>query len=140
MSSLGKCPSCGASEAWIAFSGESRGFGPASSRYTVDNLSGHRCGVCGEEVFSSSSNELIADAVNLANRRKNADFVKSVRRNKLSITQIDAVRYLSGGGHNAFSRYEKSEVQIPRPLLVLMHLLDAHPNLYEEIKAMRIRS
>lgn len=140
MSSVGKCPCCGANEAWTRFSGVTQEFGPTSSHFSVDDLSGERCLKCGEEVFSPESNKRIVTAINDANRKKNAEFVKNVRKNKIGITQGEAVKYLSGGGHNAFSRYESAEVPIPKPLLVLMHVLDKEPHLYEEIKKMRVRA
>ncbi|WP_122529795.1 type II TA system antitoxin MqsA family protein [Pseudomonas viridiflava] len=140
MSSVEKCPCCGAKEAWTKFSEETQEFGPTSSHFSVDDLSGGRCLKCGEELFSPESNKKIVTAINDANRKKNADFVKNVRKNKIGITQGEAVKYLSGGGHNAFSRYENAEVSIPKPLLILMHVLDKEPHLYEEIKKMRVRA
>jgi HTH-type transcriptional regulator/antitoxin MqsA len=138
-SSVEKCPCCGANEAWTRFSGETQEFGPVSGRYSVENLSGERCLKCGEEIFSPESNKKVTEAINQANRKKNADFIKNVRK-RIGITQGEAVKVLSGGGHNAFSRYENAEVPIPKPLLVLMHVLDKDPHLYEEIKKMRIRA
>ncbi|MEE4156360.1 type II toxin-antitoxin system MqsA family antitoxin [Pseudomonas viridiflava] len=140
MSSVEKCPCCGAKEEWTKFSEETQEFGPTSSHFSVDDLSGERCLKCGEELFSPESNKKIVTAINDANRKKNADFVKNVRKNKIGITQGEAVKYLSGGGHNAFSRYENAEVSIPKPLLILMHVLDKEPHLYEEIKKMRVRA
>jgi HTH-type transcriptional regulator/antitoxin MqsA len=140
MSSVGKCPCCGANEAWTSFSGETQEFGPTSSHFSVDDLSGEKCLKCGEIIFSPESNKAIANAINNANRKKNAEFIKNVRKNKIGITQSEAVKFLSGGGHNAFSRYENAEAPIPKPLLVLMHVLNKEPHLYEEIKKMRIRA
>ncbi|WP_095126663.1 type II toxin-antitoxin system MqsA family antitoxin, partial [Pseudomonas sp. Irchel s3a12] len=127
-------------DAWAKFSGETQEFGPASSHFPVENLSGEKCLKCGEEVFSPESNRKITAAINDASRKKNAAFIKNVRKNKIGITQGEAVKILSGGGHNAFSRYENAEVPIPKPLLVLMHVLDKEPHLYEQIKKMRIRA
>lgn len=140
MSSVGKCPCCGANEAWTKFSGETQKFGPTSSQFSVDNLSGERCIVCGDAILSPESNKNVTTAINDASRKRNAEFIKNVRKNKIGITQGEAVKYLSGGGHNAFSRYENAEVPIPKPLLVLMHVLDKDPHLYEQIKKMRVRA
>ena len=60
--------------------------------------------------------------------------IKRIRR-KLHFTQKSAVQLLSGGGHNAFSRYERAEVEPPKPLFVLMRLLDRHPELVRELQA-----
>ena len=91
MSSVEKCPCCGAKEAWTKFSEETQEFGPTSSHFSVDDLSGGRCLKCGEELFSPESNKKIVTAINDANRKKNADFVKNVRKNKIGITQGEAV-------------------------------------------------
>jgi HTH-type transcriptional regulator/antitoxin MqsA len=40
---------------------------------------------------------------------------------------------LTGGGHNAFSRYERGEV-LPLPAVIkLLRLLDKHPELLKDI-------
>jgi HTH-type transcriptional regulator / antitoxin MqsA len=53
-------------------------------------------------------------------------------REKLQLTQRQAAR-LTGGGHNAFSRYERGEAQ-PLPAVVnLFRLLDKHPELVNEL-------
>lgn len=53
-------------------------------------------------------------------------------RSRLGLTQEEASR-LSGGGHNAFSRYERGEAQPVAAVLNLFRLLDAHPELIEEL-------
>lgn len=57
-------------------------------------------------------------------------------RHKLHLTQKEAVEMLSGGGHNAFSRYERGELLAPKPLVLLMRLLDLHPHLLADAKAL----
>ena len=54
-------------------------------------------------------------------------------RKKLKLNQVEASR-LTGGGHNAFSRYETGKV-IPAPAVVnLFRLLDRHPEELERLK------
>ena len=54
-------------------------------------------------------------------------------RKKLGLTQHQAAK-LTGGGHNAFGRYERGEVQ-PMPAVVnLFKLLDKHPWLLAEVQ------
>jgi HTH-type transcriptional regulator/antitoxin MqsA len=104
----------------------------------VVGLSGWECSDCTEAVFDPESaaeyahrgDQLLEDA-----QQSVADEMRRIRR-KLHLTQRCAVEMLSGGGHNAFSRYERAEVEPPKPLVVLMALLDRHPNLVEEVKAM----
>jgi len=53
-------------------------------------------------------------------------------RRKLGLTQKDAAR-LTGGGHNAFSRYERGQAK-PLPAVInLLRLLDRHPKLLKEV-------
>lgn len=59
------------------------------------------------------------------------DEVKNIRE-KLKLTQQKASA-LFGGGVNAFSRYERGETPIPRPLSQLLKLLHLHPQLLNEM-------
>lgn len=55
-------------------------------------------------------------------------------RKKLKLTQ-QAAAMLTGGGKNAFSRYERGEAK-PMPAVVnLFRLLDRHPELLNELNA-----
>lgn len=60
-------------------------------------------------------------AVDLANIRK-----------RLKLTQAQAAR-LSGGGKNAFSRYERGQAKPMAAVLNLFKLLDKHPELVKEL-------
>jgi HTH-type transcriptional regulator/antitoxin MqsA len=59
------------------------------------------------------------------------DKIKQIRE-ELKLTQLNASD-IFGGGVNAFSRYERGETPIPRPLSQLLFLLKNHPNLLSEI-------
>jgi HTH-type transcriptional regulator/antitoxin MqsA len=51
---------------------------------------------------------------------------------KLGLSQVAAAR-LTGGGRNAFSRYERGET-VPLPAVVnLFRLLDKHPELLDDL-------
>ncbi len=54
-------------------------------------------------------------------------------RKKLGLTQKQAAT-IFGGGHNAFSRYERGAARQPKSTDRLLRILDLHPNLFEEIK------
>lgn len=57
--------------------------------------------------------------------------IRRIRR-KLGLSQIAAAR-LTGGGHNAFSRYERGEAA-PLPAVVnLFRLLDKHPEFLKDL-------
>lgn len=54
-------------------------------------------------------------------------------RKKLKLTQHEAAR-IAGGGHNAFSRYERGEAKPVQAVIHLFKLLDHHPDLLQEIR------
>ena len=65
--------------------------------------------------------------VHLRDRERQSKEIRRIRR-KLSLSQIAAAR-LTGGGHNAFSRYERGEA-VPLPVIVdLFRLTDKNPQL-----------
>jgi HTH-type transcriptional regulator/antitoxin MqsA len=106
----------------------------------VHDIVGWECQVCGEiefdhntdsaERYSDASDQLLENYFQVM-----AAEMKRIRR-KLHLTQKDAVKLLSGAGHNAFSRYERGELPPPQALFTLMRLLDRHPHLLAEIQAM----
>lgn len=67
----------------------------------------------------------------LAERKRQAQEIRRIRR-KLGLSQTAAAR-LTGGGHNAFSRYERGETA-PLPAVInLFKLLDKHPELLKDL-------
>jgi len=101
---------------------------------TVEGLSGWRCEGCGEIEFDSDSARRYAaagDELVLRDRQRQSKEIRRIRR-KLGLSQVAAAR-LTGGGHNAFSRYERGEVS-PLPAIVnLFRLLDKHPELLKDL-------
>ncbi len=101
---------------------------------TVENLSGWRCDTCGEVEFDPDSAQRYAaagDALVLRDRERQRKELRRIRR-KLGLTQVAAAR-LTGGGHNAFSRYERGEA-VPLPAVAnLFRLLDKHPELLKDL-------
>jgi HTH-type transcriptional regulator/antitoxin MqsA len=101
---------------------------------TVEGLSGWRCEACGEVEFDAASARQYAaagDELVLRDRERQSNEIRRIRR-KLGLSQIEAAR-LTGGGHNAFSRYERGEV-VPLPAVVnLFRLLDKHPDLLKDL-------
>lgn len=57
--------------------------------------------------------------------------IRSIRK-ALGLNQKDAGE-LFGGGHNAFSRYERGELAPPKALSMLLDLLDSHKEIRKEI-------
>jgi len=106
----------------------------AGMKTKVEGLSGWRCGSCGEVEFEAASARLYAaagDELVLRERAQNSREIRRIRR-KLGLSQVAAAR-LTGGGHNAFSRYERGQAA-PLPAVVnLFRLLDKHPELLREL-------
>jgi len=100
----------------------------------VDNLYGWRCDACGEVEFDPDSARryaAVGDALVLRDRERQRKDLRRIRR-KLGLTQAAAAR-LTGGGHNAFSRYERGEA-VPLPAVCnLFRLLDKHPELLKDL-------
>jgi HTH-type transcriptional regulator/antitoxin MqsA len=116
------------------FTGESFAVEHAAATLVVGGLSGWRCGACNEVVFDPESAARYAaagDELVLRERKRQSDEIRRIRR-KLGLSQAAAGR-LTGGGHNAFSRYERGEAT-PMPAVVnLLRLLDKHPHLLADL-------
>jgi HTH-type transcriptional regulator/antitoxin MqsA len=104
----------------------------------VTGTSGWRCGSCGEVEFDAESAVRYAaagDALVMAARKRAGGELRRIRK-RLKLTQEQAA-HLTGGGHNAFSRYERGESP-PMPAVVnLFKLLDRHPELLHELVVSR---
>lgn len=125
------CAECGAKE-FVAFENEALALGSGGQ---VQGLTGVRCACCGQVYLDSASHARYAQASDeavQAARLAERQMLRRVRK-KLGLTQHQAAE-LTGGGHNAFSRYERGQVQ-PMPAVVnLFKLLDRHPDLLAEVR------
>jgi HTH-type transcriptional regulator/antitoxin MqsA len=128
------CLTCEGAGALTRFKGETFTIEHAGMSTSVDELSGWRCGSCGEVEFDAESARRYAaagDALVLRDREQQSKEIRRIRR-KLGLSQVVAAR-LTGGGHNAFSRYERG-VAVPLPAVVnLFRLLDKHPELQRDL-------
>jgi HTH-type transcriptional regulator/antitoxin MqsA len=129
-----RCLNCGARKGMTRFAGETFTIEHAGMTATVEGLSGWRCGACGEVEFDADSARRYAatgDDLVLQERERQSKEIRRIRR-KLGLSQVAAAR-LTGGGHNAFSRYERGEAA-PLPAVInLFRLLDKHPELLKDI-------
>ncbi|MHC8412910.1 type II toxin-antitoxin system MqsA family antitoxin [Pseudomonas sp. Hz4] len=135
-----QCMSCGTQDGMHHFVGRSLSVDYKRMSRMVHQLAGWECKVCGEIIFDNETDsaqryvdagdKLLEDCFQVMGAE-----MKRIRR-KLHLTQKEAVKLLSGAGHNAFSRYERGELQPPQALFTLMRLLDRHPHLLAEIQAM----
>jgi HTH-type transcriptional regulator/antitoxin MqsA len=105
----------------------------------VKGLSGWRCGSCDEIEFDAASAKrygAAGDKLVMLARESERSEIRRIRR-KLGLSQAMAAK-LTGGGHNAFSRYERGEAT-PLPAVVnLFKLLDRHPDLLKELTSHRV--
>ena len=102
---------------------------------TVRAVDGWHCPACGEIEFVAGEGERYAEALTaLRQRVQERDAAQLARvRKKLKLTQQQAAK-LTGGGKNAFSRYERGQAK-PMPAVVnLFRLLGRHPDLLAELQ------
>ncbi len=131
------CANCGAPGA-VVFKGETFRVSHKGASAEVRGLSGRRCSSCAEIEFDRRSAKRYAaagDKLVLQARAAQRSEIRRIRR-KLGLSQAMAAE-LTGGGHNAFSRYERGE-SAPLPAVVnLFRLLDRHPDLLKELTGSR---
>lgn len=96
---------------------------------------GFWCDICGEGVIGGDDRKATQKELQTLRAQIDGllppDKIKEIRE-KLKLTQLNASE-IFGGGVNAFSRYERGETPIPRPLSQLLIILKNHPNLLAEI-------
>jgi HTH-type transcriptional regulator / antitoxin MqsA len=93
------------------------------------------CDRCGEGIVTgneATANESILDDFIARVDTEEAAELARIRK-KLGLTQKEAAM-IAGGGHNAFSRYERGEVKPVAAVVNLFRLLDRHPDLLNELK------
>lgn len=132
-----QCMSCGTQDGMQHFYGRSLSVNYKQVSRMVHQLAGWECAFCAEIIFDDDTDsaeryvdagdQLLQDCFRIMGSE-----IKRIRR-KLHLTQKEAVKLLSGGGHNALSRYERGELAAPQPLFTLMRLLDRHPHLMVEV-------
>ncbi len=109
------CRHCGSPTEAVPFENETHAVDYRGRVVEVTGLSGMRCPECGEVEFDAESAARYAaagDALVLAARKAAGDELRRIRK-KLRLNQAEASK-LTGGGHNAFSRYETGK-KGPRP-------------------------
>ena len=102
---------------------------------TVKGVLGWHCPVCGDVEFDpgegqrySAALEELADIIAI----EDAAALLKIRK-QLGLSQV-AASTLTGGGHNAFSRYERGEARPMPAVLNLFRLLGKHPELLNELR------
>lgn len=101
----------------------------------VPQVTGWHCPMCGEiEYTDNDSSDRVWNAIEAMGaqaRARDAALLVHARK-RLKLTQKQAAE-LTGGGHNAFSRYERGEAVPMRAVVNLFKILDKHPELVKEL-------
>lgn len=105
-------------------------------RFTVAAVAGWHCPVCDEVEFDPNTDSAqrhfaALEAAKAQAVKKRAVVVRTMRK-RLGMTQAEAGR-LFGGGVSAFSEYEKGKTQPHKSTMLLLQLLDKHPELLSEV-------
>ena len=101
----------------------------------VPEVAGWHCPKCGEiEFIDQDGSERHMAAMNAVWEETRAGESVSLRaiRKKLGLKQAEAGR-LFGGGVSAFSDYERGKTQPHKSTVLLLKLLDRHPELLKEL-------
>lgn len=127
-----QCPECGAT--LIPNSHKSMPFSWRGRETMIDGL-GDLCPECEEMVLSQEGETLVENQIRAFKAEQAAHVPAMIRnvREKLDLSQKTAGR-IFGGGVNAFSRYEHGKSTPPLSLILLLQLLDNHPELMNEIR------
>ena len=101
---------------------------------TIPAVSGWHCPKCGECEFDDGEGERFNAALSALRNRLNKDLRHELRiiRKKLGLPQAEAGR-IFGGGASAFSEYEHGKTQPHKSTVLLLRLLDKHPELLQEV-------
>lgn len=110
-------------------------FSHRGSTLTVPQISGWHCPVCADCTFDDGEGKRYSAAVDAFCAEVDAELAKSLRqiRKKLGLKQAEAGQ-LFGGGASAFSEYEHGKTQPHKSTVLLLKLLDKHPELLAEIR------
>ena len=102
----------------------------------VSKVSGWHCPVCRDCEFDAGEGKRYSAAVDAFCASVDQEISENVRdiRKKLGLKQADAGK-LFGGGASAFSEYERGKTQPHKSTVLLLKLLDKHPELLDELRA-----
>jgi len=131
------CPNCG--EGHMNYKKQDVQISRKGIRGVVPDISGLFCSKCEEIDFDNTTDSAEryaaeGDRLLLLAREKAIQTGRLLKaaRIKLDLTQNQA-SLLSGGGHNAFSRYETGTVQPIAAVVNLFQILEKHPELLKEL-------
>ena len=131
-----KCPVCGAAE--LIHDTRDVPYTYKGETTLIPAVTADFCPACDESITGMAESERVMREMQAFNKQINAaivdlEFIAGVRK-KLRLGQREAAE-LFGGGVNAFSRYENGKTKPPLALVKLFKLLDRHPDLLDELRA-----
>ena len=100
----------------------------------VKNILGWHCAACGEIEFAKGQAKRYNDALQALKENvidRDAQDLARIRK-KLKLTQQQAAM-LTGGGKNAFSRYENGQAKPMAAVVNLFRLLERNPKLVKDL-------
>lgn len=102
----------------------------------ISKVSGWHCSVCEEIEFDKGEGTRFSEEIRKfsdeVDKKEAAELVRI--RKKLRLTQRQAA-VLTGGGPNAFSRYERGKAKPMSATINLFRLLNKHPELLDELRS-----
>ena len=131
-----KCPICGAAE--LLHDTRDLPYTYKGETTVLPQVTGDFCPACDESILDVAESQRTMTLMVSFTKQINAasidpEFIVSVRK-KLALDQREAAE-IFGGGVNAFSRYETGRTRPPLALVKLLKMLDRHPDLLAEVKA-----
>ena len=103
---------------------------------TIPQVRGWHCPVCRECEFIDGEGKRFSaelEALRKGVDKRRAESFRAIRR-KLGLKQAEAGR-LFGGGVSAFSEYERGKTRPHKSTVLLLQLLDKHPELLKELSS-----
>ena len=131
-----QCPSCAAAE--LVHDTRDLTYAYKGETTIIPAVTGDFCPACNEPLLNAEQSRRTMTMMLEFNKQVNAaiidpEFIINVRK-KLGLDQREAAE-IFGGGVNAFSRYENGKTKPPLALVKLLKVLDRHPDLLPEVKA-----
>lgn len=131
-----QCPICGAGK--LVHDTRDMPYTYKGESTVLPQITGDFCTGCDESILDATESRRTMTLTLEFNKQVNAsivdpDFILSVRK-KLDLDQREAGE-IFGGGVNAFSRYENGKTKPPLALVKLLQVLDRHPELLSEVRA-----
>jgi HTH-type transcriptional regulator/antitoxin MqsA len=131
-----KCPVCGAAE--LIHDTRDIPYTYKGETTLITAVTADFCPACNESITDMAETDRVMREMQAFNKQVNAAIVDPVFiadvRKKLHLGQREAAE-IFGGGINAFSRYENGKTKPPLALVKLFKLLNRHPDLLDELKA-----